>query len=285
MTTPKVPQARRQPRVGLFVTCLVDAMRPSVGFATLKLLREAGCRVEVPQAQTCCGQPAFNSGDTRDTATLARRFIATFEPFDYRRGAVRLLRRHDRARTTRRRWPTTRSGLAARGGWRAKTLEIMSFLVDVMGYRPGRAERSPRARPTTTAARACANSASSTQPRRCWAACPGWRCASSRATMSAAASAARSASSILPSPTRWSSEKAAAIERTGARAAARRRPRLPDEHGGQAEPARLEGARVPRRRGAGRNDRRHPPSARRSDACSPHRRSRPAPTRRSPTRR
>ena len=49
------------PRVGLFVTCLVDAMRPSVGFAALKLLRDAGCRVEIPQAQTCCGQPARSS--------------------------------------------------------------------------------------------------------------------------------------------------------------------------------------------------------------------------------
>lgn len=50
------------PRVALFVTCLVDAMRPSVGFAALKLLQDAGCRVEVPMQQTCCGQPAFNSG-------------------------------------------------------------------------------------------------------------------------------------------------------------------------------------------------------------------------------
>ena len=53
------------PRVGLFVTCLVDLFRPSVGFAAVKLLEDAGCTVEVPEAQTCCGQPAFNSGDTR----------------------------------------------------------------------------------------------------------------------------------------------------------------------------------------------------------------------------
>ena len=53
------------PRVGLFVTCLVDMFRPSVGFAAVKLLEDAGCTVEVPDAQTCCGQPAYNSGDTR----------------------------------------------------------------------------------------------------------------------------------------------------------------------------------------------------------------------------
>ena len=64
------------PRVGLFVTCLVDAIRPQIGFAAIQLLEEAGCTVEVPQAQTCCGQPAFNSGDDRDTARLARQTIA-----------------------------------------------------------------------------------------------------------------------------------------------------------------------------------------------------------------
>ncbi len=57
-----------KPRVALFVTCLVDLHRPSVGFAAIKLLEQAGCRVEVPRAQTCCGQPAYNSGDRRDRA-------------------------------------------------------------------------------------------------------------------------------------------------------------------------------------------------------------------------
>ena len=49
------------PRVGLFVTCLVDAMRPWVGFAAIQVPEEAGCAVEMPEAQTCCGQPAFNN--------------------------------------------------------------------------------------------------------------------------------------------------------------------------------------------------------------------------------
>jgi len=71
------------PRVGLFATCLVDLMRPAVGFATARLLEAAGCRVEVPESQTCCGQPAYNSGDAADARSIARQVIATFEGFDY----------------------------------------------------------------------------------------------------------------------------------------------------------------------------------------------------------
>ncbi len=58
-------------RVGLFVTCLVDLMRPSIGFAALRLLEGAGATVVVPPAQTCCGQPAYNSGDRADAKALA----------------------------------------------------------------------------------------------------------------------------------------------------------------------------------------------------------------------
>ena len=70
-------------RVGLFVTCLVDLFRPSVGFAAVKLLEAAGCAVEVPALQTCCGQPAYNSGDKASTKTIARQVIAAFDGFDY----------------------------------------------------------------------------------------------------------------------------------------------------------------------------------------------------------
>ena len=49
----------------------------------MKLLEDAGCTVEVPEAQTCCGQPAFNSGDRKDAADLARNVIAAFKGFDY----------------------------------------------------------------------------------------------------------------------------------------------------------------------------------------------------------
>jgi L-lactate dehydrogenase complex protein LldE len=123
------------PRVALFVTCLADAMRPSVGFAALKLLQDAGCQVEVPMQQTCCGQPAFNSGDTADAAVLARRFIEIFEPYDYVVGpsgsCVGMTRAHyPEALADDPAWAERARRLGAR------TYELMSFLVDVMHYQP-----------------------------------------------------------------------------------------------------------------------------------------------------
>ena len=117
------------------MTCLVDSMRPGIGFAAIRLLEEAGCSVEVPPQQTCCGQPAYNSGDDADAAVLARRLIAAFEPYDYvvlpsgscagsiRHGYPELLAK-DPA------WAARAARLAA------KTHEIMSFLVDVLGFTP-----------------------------------------------------------------------------------------------------------------------------------------------------
>ena len=70
-------------RVGLFVTCLVDLMRPRIGFAALRLLEAAGCEVAVPRTQTCCGQPAYNSGDRATARALAEKALAEFEAFDY----------------------------------------------------------------------------------------------------------------------------------------------------------------------------------------------------------
>src|SRR3954447_4215064 len=70
-------------RVALLVTCLVDLFRPSIGFASVKLLEQAGCTVEVPRAQTCCGQPAYNSGDRNDAKAIARRVIEAFSGYDY----------------------------------------------------------------------------------------------------------------------------------------------------------------------------------------------------------
>jgi L-lactate dehydrogenase complex protein LldE len=71
------------PRVALLVTCLVDLFRPIVGFAAIKLLEEAGCIVEVPRAQTCCGQPAYNSGDRADAKAIASQVVAAFAAYDY----------------------------------------------------------------------------------------------------------------------------------------------------------------------------------------------------------
>ena len=70
-------------RIGLFVTCLVDLMRPRIGFAALRLLEAAGCEVVVPATQTCCGQPGYNSGDRGAALALARKLIVEFEACDY----------------------------------------------------------------------------------------------------------------------------------------------------------------------------------------------------------
>lgn len=70
-------------KVGLFVTCLVDLFRPSVGFAAVRLLEAAGCTVEAPAAQTCCGQPAYNSGDRADARVLARQTIDAFAAYPH----------------------------------------------------------------------------------------------------------------------------------------------------------------------------------------------------------
>ncbi|OUR80485.1 Fe-S oxidoreductase [Alphaproteobacteria bacterium 46_93_T64] len=69
--------------VALFVTCLVDINRPSVGFAAVKLLEQTGCKVSVPDTQTCCGQPAFNSGDRRTTKQIATNVIKAFKGYRY----------------------------------------------------------------------------------------------------------------------------------------------------------------------------------------------------------
>ncbi|MDZ4842945.1 MAG: (Fe-S)-binding protein [Hyphomicrobium aestuarii] len=81
-----VPQPNAQsakPRVALFVTCLVDVFRPSVGFAAVKLLEAAGCAVSVPTGQTCCGQPAYNSGDKDSAKAIALNTISALEGYDY----------------------------------------------------------------------------------------------------------------------------------------------------------------------------------------------------------
>jgi L-lactate dehydrogenase complex protein LldE len=72
-----------RPRVALFVTCLVDLHRPTVGFAAIRLLEQAGCDVHVPRAQTCCGQPAYNAGDRATARDIATGIIEAFGSYDY----------------------------------------------------------------------------------------------------------------------------------------------------------------------------------------------------------
>ncbi len=73
----------RRLRVALFVTCLVDMYRPTVGLAAIRLLEQAGCQVEVPRVQTCCGQPAYNSGDRATARDLVERILVAFDGYDY----------------------------------------------------------------------------------------------------------------------------------------------------------------------------------------------------------
>src|SRR5580698_4718715 len=131
---PDVPESPERPRVGLFVTCLVDLYRPSVGFAAMRLLEQAGCQVEVPRAQSCCGQPAYNSGDRATARDLAAGLLEAFGGYDYvvapSGSCAGMLKSHLphlfdadpnlRARADR---------LAER------TFELTSFLVDVRGVK------------------------------------------------------------------------------------------------------------------------------------------------------
>ncbi len=68
--------------IALFVTCMVDQIMPEVGVATVRLLRRLGYEVAFPAAQTCCGQPFFNSGFQKEAANLARRTIEILEPYE-----------------------------------------------------------------------------------------------------------------------------------------------------------------------------------------------------------
>jgi L-lactate dehydrogenase complex protein LldE len=123
-----------RPRVGLFVTCLVDLVRPQIGFASVRLLEDSGCEVVVPRAQTCCGQPAWNAGADGPAIAIAKQVIETFETFDYvvapSGSCAGMIKRH---------YPEVLDGDPA---WRsralalgAKTHELMSFLVKVRGVK------------------------------------------------------------------------------------------------------------------------------------------------------
>lgn len=127
-----------RPRVGLFVTCLVDLHRPSIGFAAIRLLEEAGCQVEVPHSQTCCGQPAYNAGDRGTARDLARGILDAFGGYDYvvapSGSCGGMLKEHlphlfDDDPNLRAR----ADALAAR------TFELVSFLTDVLGVAQPRA--------------------------------------------------------------------------------------------------------------------------------------------------
>ena len=121
-------------KVGLFVTCIVNTMRPEIGFASLKLLEKAGYEVEVPRDQTCCGQPNMNGGDKEGTKAFALQLAKLYEPFDYvvaPSGSC--------AGTIRTHYPDLfdegdPDGAKVRA-LAAKTWELTSFLIDVAGMK------------------------------------------------------------------------------------------------------------------------------------------------------
>lgn len=121
-----------KPRVALFVTCLVDLYRPSIGFAAIRLLEQAGCQVEVPRAQTCCGQPAYNAGDRATARDLARGILEAFGGYDYvvvPSGSCGGMLKHHMPHLFDND-PNLRARAMALGD---RTFELISFLTDVMG--------------------------------------------------------------------------------------------------------------------------------------------------------
>jgi L-lactate dehydrogenase complex protein LldE len=140
--TPKAKSYEAQPyKVGLFVTCLIDFLRPSIGMASVKLLEAAGCEVVVPSMQTCCGQPAWNSGDRKAAQNVAATYLDAFDDCDYivvpSGSCGGMLSKHlidvfADVDDSHQRQQTLAIA--------AKTYELTAFLVDVMGMTtpPGR---------------------------------------------------------------------------------------------------------------------------------------------------
>lgn len=125
----------KPPRVGLFVTCLVDLMRPSVGFAAVKLLEASGCIVEVPEAQTCCGQPAHNSGELPLAREMALQMVRAFAGYDYvvaPSGSCAAMAKLHYPRLVANGSASEQAEVQA---FSARVHELVSFLVNVRGMR------------------------------------------------------------------------------------------------------------------------------------------------------
>ncbi len=122
-------ESHSRPRVGLFATCLMNLFRPNIGFAAVELLERAGCEVDVPLDQTCCGQPAYSSGEDDVARGLAQQVIDRFEGFDY------VVAPSGSCASTLRKYPSL---FATDDGWKpraealaARSHELLSFLADV----------------------------------------------------------------------------------------------------------------------------------------------------------
>ncbi len=161
-------------KASLFVTCVVDQFYPEIGESTVRVLRRLGVDVDFPEEQTCCGQPAFNSGFRSDAKPLARRFLDTFENSEavvIPSGSCTAMVRafypellHDE--------PAMAARVDAVAG---KTFELTEFIVDVLGVTQLPAN-SEAARRTVTYHEGChlrREIGVTTQPRALIEAAPG----------------------------------------------------------------------------------------------------------------
>ncbi|MGI6851049.1 (Fe-S)-binding protein [Mesorhizobium sp. 1B3] len=127
-------RAEAKPKIGLFVTCLVDLFRPSIGYAAARLIESTGCSVEAPMAQGCCGRPALSSGDRAEARAAAEAAITAFEDYDHvvapSGACAGMLRKH---------YPALFDGDAAwerrAGDFASKVHELAAFLVEMGGIR------------------------------------------------------------------------------------------------------------------------------------------------------
>ena len=138
--------------VALFVTCLVDQLAPDAGVAAVRLLEAAGCRVTFPGAQSCCGQPALNTGEPEAAAVLARHFVEVFEPYEAvvtPSGSCAAMVHHWYSGILEGEWAERAEAVARR------TYELTSFLVDRLGATEEIGRAAPLGSTTVTVHDAC----------------------------------------------------------------------------------------------------------------------------------
>ncbi|WP_338448221.1 (Fe-S)-binding protein [Niallia oryzisoli] len=117
-------------KVSLFITCLADVFYPNVGKSTVELLEKLGCEVDFPEQQTCCGQPAFNTGYHKETREVAKNMIKTYENAEYvvspSGSCITMLHEYQNLFDNQPEWREKAVKLAN------KSYELSQFLVDVL---------------------------------------------------------------------------------------------------------------------------------------------------------
>ncbi|MGE8081263.1 (Fe-S)-binding protein [Peribacillus loiseleuriae] len=117
-------------KVSLFITCLADVFYSNVGKSTVELLEKQGCKVDFPEQQTCCGQPAYNSGYHKETKEVAKHMIRTFEKSEYvvapSGSCVAMLHEYEQLFKDEPEWKEKVRNLAN------KSYELTQFLVEVL---------------------------------------------------------------------------------------------------------------------------------------------------------